>query len=798
MRNQNVTKLKSGAKKAAASLYGRLNLGGEAIIAPPAGDVSLKKIDAKRLARAALSASLSLILAFGRMAFGTRPLALALIASSSRLAPVMALGASFGSLLSGGGDGYVYSYALLIVLRFLFAFRFACGGEKKFAERIRISWASAFSESLYVRMALSIPCAFLAGVYALARGGFYPHDLAGLLFLTVFTPVAVYIFSGAFDAAARETKFYLASVAALLFSLVYSLRGYSLFGVALASGAAFFIIMYAARSWGQVAAALTGLLVGFAISPIHAPLLALAGITAGVIARRSIPLAAVASSVVSASLGFFLLGFSSLFSLLPAAAIGCTAFSLLYSSALLPDVALEHASRVKADAAEFPDKKHRALKEQLEELSDAFSSVSEIFTNLSLHVRVPSVAELREVCDGAFDRRCAECRCRIICWEREYFSSADAVNKLAVELHSRGRASDAVLPDHIKERCTSLGAILDDINRESARVFADSLGRERAGTVAADYGAFSSVIAEAIARNEDEFAHDDEFSRRLSLAFEKRAKDFPVESVSVRGERQKHVLLSGVGAAAIRCSMDALKSKVAEIVGEQITEPALELSGEKINLYFDIEPRYRVESAHAILSAEGGVCGDTVSDFRGANCYFYSLISDGMGCGKSAALASGICSVFLERLLSCGMRPESALKMLSVVLRAKNIECSATVDLAEFDLIRGKVTFVKSGAAPSFVRRGGKLFRLDSKTIPVGILRSLDAEEIRFDLESGDVIIMLSDGVCEDVCECAWLPALLVDGWEDDLDAMAEKIVRESGVRRETRDDVSVGIVRVV
>lgn len=792
---ENIVKLKRGAATAAAALAGRMNIGGEAMTAPPAA--AERKLDTKLLVRAGTSFALSLILACGRMAFDTYPLALSLVASATKLSPVMVLGASLGSLIGGGGEGYVFSYVLALFLRFIFSFWYVKGGAKRFAARIQAAWAAAFSESLYVRMALSIPAAFLAGVYALASRGFYPHDLAGLLFVLVFTPAAVYIFSGAFDESVRETRFYTAAIAAMLFSLVFSLRDARVFGVALASAAAFFIIMYAARSWGPVAAAALGLVVGFAVSPLHAPLFALAGICAGVLVRRSIPFAAVASTVVAVSLGFFLLGFSALLSLFPAAAIGCTAFSLLYSAGVLPDVALEHASKVGAAAA-LPEKEHKALKEQLIELCETFSSLSEIFLNLSRHVRVPSTAEYQSICDGAFDRHCADCRSRELCWEREYGASADAVSKLASELHSRGRVSAAALPDGIRDRCTSLGAILDDINRESARALELAAARERAGVVSADYEAFSSVLAEALARNENEYLPDEALTREYSRAFRERAGDFPVESVCVTGERRRRVMLSGVGGAAIRCSSRQLKANVEKIVGARISEPELEISGEKINISFYIEPRYSVCSAHAVLSADGRECGDTVTMFDGASCYFYSLISDGMGSGRTAALASGICSVFMERLLSCGMRPASALKMLSAVLRAKSIECSSTIDLAEFDLISGKVSFLKSGAAPSFVRRDGKLFRLDSKTVPLGILRTLDAEEIKFDLAPGDVIIMLSDGVCEDFYECAWLPSLLVDEWIDDLDAMAEKIVREAGVRNEKHDDISVGIVRVI
>ena len=118
-----------------------------------------------------------------------------------------------------------------------------------------------------------------------------------------------------------------------------------------------------------------------------------------------------------------------------------------------------------------------------------------------------------------------------------------------------------------------------------------------------------------------------------------------------------------------------------------------------------------------------------------------------MGSGREAALTARICTVFLEKMLTAGNRKETALRLLNSFVRAKGIECSATVDLMELDLITGRAGFIKSGAAPSYVRRDGNLFKLQSKTVPIGIMRALDAEQLCFDVEAGDVSIMLSDDV---------------------------------------------------
>ncbi len=190
--------------------------------------------------------------------------------------------------------------------------------------------------------------------------------------------------------------------------------------------------------------------------------------------------------------------------------------------------------------------------------------------------------------------------------------------------------------------------------------------------------------------------------------------------------------------------------------------------------------------------------GDIISSFE-ADGRYYMLISDGMGSGREAALTSSVAAMFLERMLTSGASMETSLKMLNKLIRACSRECSATIDLAEIDLNTGEAKFIKSGAAPSFVIRDGSIYRLQSKTIPIGIIRALDAEMIRFDIAEGDVIVMLSDGVARSFEECPWLLDMLTTDREvlaGDVGRAAEKIVRQAAARGAS-DDITAGVIRI-
>ena len=127
----------------------------------------------------------------------------------------------------------------------------------------------------------------------------------------------------------------------------------------------------------------------------------------------------------------------------------------------------------------------------------------------------------------------------------------------------------------------------------------------------------------------------------------------------------------------------------------------------------------------------------------------------------------------------------SALEMLNCFVRGSGGEQFTTVDLMEADLYTGRARFIKSGAAPSFVIRNGQLYRLHSKTVPVGIMRALDAEAVSFELMAGDTVIMMSDGVTGSYEDCPWLYELLCGGLcRPDSPAQTARLIGETAAEK--------------
>jgi stage II sporulation protein E len=137
-------------------------------------------------------------------------------------------------------------------------------------------------------------------------------------------------------------------------------------------------------------------------------------------------------------------------------------------------------------------------------------------------------------------------------------------------------------------------------------------------------------------------------------------------------------------------------------------------------------------------------------------------------------------------------------------------ECSATVDLCEVDLISGVAQFIKSGAAPTYIARGETVYKINSRTMPVGIIKDADARITRFQMQRGDIVIMMSDGCCPDSDDCAWLVEFLcgytasrkkaLDVERNECEELLNKLlclaVKNFPSDRE-RDDISISVIAV-
>ena len=279
---------------------------------------------------------------------------------------------------------------------------------------------------------------------------------------------------------------------------------------------------------------------------------------------------------------------------------------------------------------------------------------------------------------------------------------------------------------------------------------------------------------------------------------------FSYAGVIAYGGRRKTVAIKGLDASRSKIGVRDLREKLEELLGIPLADPIFTPIGSKFDVRITSRRKYSVKQYSRSLTADGGcedgVCGDAEVSFTNENDYFYSIISDGMGSGKEAAFTSRVSSMFLEKMLSANNKSETSLKLLNSFMSERDgdttRECSVTVDLLEFDLLSGSMAIFKSGAAPTFIKRGNNCFKLASKTLPLGILDTPDIERLRFEAKDGDLVIMVSDGVTGSREDCPWLVKLLNTERFDSPRIMADRIAEEARALG-SEDDITVNIIAI-
>lgn len=659
-----------------------------------------------------------------------------------------------------------------------------------------------FGEWIPLRMVTAAVCMLIVSLFRVIGGGFRYYDLFATFFAVFVAPAAVMVYAVRLGERRDLRMLYAVSTGALLFSLVWASDSLLLGIVPLSAFFALFLSLLAAYRAGAVAGVAAAILAGLGHDPMSIPAYLLAVLVFSLFHARKksdfgIPVA------VFTALGWsvYAHGITVVFPLLIA---NLTAGSLLtiyiHWSSATPKEPLPVAEPGNAAAQlRYATTRHENTNDRLRGISDAFSSLSEMFYNLSDRLRRPTTLDLHRLCDASFDRFCPSCPHKTVCWGLEYADTLEVLGSLASALHTRGTVSEKQFPPALRRRCPSVEPILTAINRGCAKLTGELLRDNRTEIFAMDYEAAANIINDALEEDDGEYRPDADLAARVAEYLP--SAGISAQSVVVYGGRMRQVIVQGVDVDRATVTAETLRSDLSEMCGAEFSAPTFEVDGSTSTMILHTRRRFSVNGSQKCVSAEGGVSGDAVSLFSNGKDYFYALINDGMGSGHDAALTSNLCSVFLEKMLRAGNRAGTSLRMLNNMVLSRTqsnsaAECSSTVDLLEVDLITGSGSFIKSGAAPSFVVRGSTVHRITAGTAPIGILRDTEAQTSVFPLKPGDTVVLISDGIQQNDPDCEWLTGYLSGVSGKDPDEILNRIFLHTSTPDAT-DDRSAIVLRI-
>ena len=743
--------------------------------------------------------------------FGAVPFGVALLCAANAESIYLFFGLCIGSLLgvqptfSGIFIG-IYAAALLsrILVRLTIDLPFdRSEGKKSLGELIEV----LFYERRGYRVCISAIFAFALSLAFWIGGGFLYYDLFGLIISTIVAPAVTFLVSGAYCESKTKTQS-LISLISFLTICAYGASEIKIYGVSLAIAGGMLATLYICKRYGVTVGILCALAVGLAHSPVLSPVFLLCALSFAVFSKISISLVCTTAFITSLFYAFYVQGIGALDGTvggIAASSILFAMFAKLTKGERTEDSAITKKIRCAVlEEGELDSVRLFDMNRRMTAISEGLAALSELFEEIKL--KFPRRAELREICLEAFEASCDGCAEYARCRSGEGLHKESA--RLSCFLEKCGRVESESFSDALLSRCSRLPDIKDEINYNFDIRFCGGEKARSDDQFSQDkifgYKALSGLLEKSMESGEDEYLPDCSASRLLCEPLD--ALDIGIVGVIVYGTRRKRVFIKGEDKEKLYSATE----QIADLVGERLglmldaASATVRRSGNKDGGTLELWEREKFYTLSVTRSSSANgerFCGDSLCLFDNSDKRFFAALSDGMGSGRDAALMSELTTGFVRNMLSVGAMNREILKMLNSFLQGRYAssahECSATLDLMEFDTLSGKATFYKCGAAPTYVYRNGSLFKLRSRTMPLGILGETDARVLDFELDEGDVVVMMSDGVTGGKEECPYLFDLLRQNIDSAGASRTADLIMKYAKATGTDDDISLAVIQI-
>jgi sigma-B regulation protein RsbU (phosphoserine phosphatase) len=148
------------------------------------------------------------------------------------------------------------------------------------------------------------------------------------------------------------------------------------------------------------------------------------------------------------------------------------------------------------------------------------------------------------------------------------------------------------------------------------------------------------------------------------------------------------------------------------------------------------------------------ISGDVYEFYEHSDDYAVIAFGDVSGKGAAAALYGALVSGLLRTLAPRRRSPALLMQSLNEALLERRVDAQyATLTVLLWDARVQRLSVVNAGGEAPIVYRRGELIPLQGTGVPIGLLEDREYEEEVFETQPGDVILLYSDGIVDQVSE---------------------------------------------
>ena len=443
-----------------------------------------------------------------------------------------------------------------------------------------------------------------------------------------------------------------------------------------------------------------------------------------------------------------------------------------------------------------------SVSRRLYRLSDIFLSMKNAFFTMSASAVSAEDAE-KAIVKQCSEAVCADCSQRVKCWRQELHQTEQSLLQLGVCAVKRGKCTILDVPQTLSVKCDRVSAMLSEMNTQAQnyrsykeRVDLADNGKTLLGE---QMGGVSSLLLQLATDCKNstgyERAKEQELIERLvfhnvlcSGAVIAKQKDVVTVVVTVGKNDLDNATIEKVVSGVLKQKMAVERVENTE-------------SDAWLNVLLTVKPRYSVTFGVSSVAKEGNeISGDTHTVLQTDNGKCIVALCDGMGSGELAEQMSATSINLVESFYRAGFDNDVILSCVNKLLVGSGNEIFCAVDIAVLDLYNGLADFIKLGASVGLVKNEGKVEIVRGSSLPLGVLEEMKPSVSKKALISGDVVVLVSDGVADCFKDPSALAAAFAEVSLNVPQSIAEIILNKALklCSNKPADDMTVVVAKIV
>ena len=450
------------------------------------------------------------------------------------------------------------------------------------------------------------------------------------------------------------------------------------------------------------------------------------------------------------------------------------------------------------------DSLRRGVIMRLDMASKAIAGINDAVSTVAYKLGQRYSNELESVFSRSIEESCSRCGMRAFCEKDGEDIHRERLMSLAPLLKSAGEVDEDDVKRILVRKCCRSREMAAAINANYSAYLGYLSAKARSaqirGVVAGQFAGLSEILSGLKSEFERYETYDQAAAEKICAAL-KVSGIVPLEC-SVRTDtfgrmtveietplEDKRLLRKG-----------DITAEISRLCGRRMQQPVVSSAGNRARITLSERTRLDIQVGTAQhVCGSGRLCGDSFNYFNDGQGRFITVISDGMGTGGRAAVDGGMAVSIISKLVKAGLGFDAALSAANSALMVKSEDESlATADILCLDLFTGEAQIMKAGAPVTFMRKSGKVIRIEPSSLPAGILGDISLTHDEEELDEGDLIVMVTDGAISISDE--WIGAMMRDFEGADVQELVNDIIDEAmiGSTISRDDDITVVGIRVL